>query len=49
MRQEEEEQPERVTISADGVAAGSTHAFKIVMEEALDQRQEVILLLSSLH
>jgi len=33
MRQEQEEQPERVTISADSVAAGSTHAFKIVMKK----------------
>src|SRR5260370_25075998 len=46
LSQEQEEEPERVTIRTDCMTAGSTHAFEVVAEEALDQRQEVVLPLS---
>jgi hypothetical protein len=36
LSQEQEEEPERVTIRTDCVTAGSTHTFKVVTEEALD-------------
>jgi len=47
LSQELEEEPERVTIRTDCVTAGSAHTFEVVAEEALDQRQEANLLLSS--
>jgi hypothetical protein len=46
LSQEQEEEPERITIRTDCVTAGSAHTFEVVAEEALDQRQEVILPLS---
>src|SRR5579863_4653913 len=47
LSQEQEEEPERVTIRTDCVTAGPPHTFEVVAEEALDQRQEVILPFSS--